>query len=68
MEKNIATLTATLNSPDGTCHNLTNLKETLELAEKLNIPSETLRDSYNSVETMTKRVDTVSKRVELMYL
>jgi len=60
VQNDMVTLTTTANSPTATFVTLTNLKETLLLAEKLQIPSEKLQDLYNSVETMATKVDAVS--------
>ena len=60
VQNDMTALTTTANSATATFVTLTALKQTLELAEKLHIPSEELKDSYSSVEELTIRVKTVS--------
>ena len=59
-QNDMMSLTTAADTFEGTYATLTSLKETIEIAEKLLLPEEIIKDSYNSMEKMATRVNTVS--------
>ena len=61
MQTNLTDLTEKANDSEATYVTLNSLKKCLEQAEALKIPSEQLKDSYQSVEQLTVLYDDVNK-------